>query len=222
MAAPGRTGVVQGTLHDDVLIKHAGLLRLRWSCPCDRPRHPGRLLPEQSLEHQVLTPHLFPAVHLVGILDVAVALVLAGQVTAVAAFPQDGHDLLVGNAVLHTLVGHLVELRLDVVDARHVLEHAAGVLPGPQVRGHTGDPRTPPEWRAGSERCPSARARHRGRRRSRRPVRPSRAGPSPRRARSDITRGNRSTNVPMSGMKPRAGDCRRSITSRCWWIQGCS
>src|ERR1700734_1055690 len=73
----------------------------------------GRLA-EQPLEHDVLAAHLLDAVDRVGVLDVPVALVLAGQVAVVASLDQDGDDLVVRDAVLGEVVGHLVELGLDV------------------------------------------------------------------------------------------------------------
>src|SRR5690349_4778588 len=95
------------------------------------------LLPEQTLEHDVLATYLLDAVDRVGVLDVPVALVLAGQVAVVAALDQDGDDLVVRDAVLGAVLGHLVELGLDVPDARHVLEHVPRVVPG-EVRGLPG------------------------------------------------------------------------------------
>src|SRR5689334_3634059 len=89
-----------------------------------------RLLPEQALEHDVLAAHLLDAVDRVGVLDVPVAFVLAGQVAVIAAFDQYGDDLVVRDAVLGAVLGHLVELGLDVPDAGHVLEHVPRVVPG--------------------------------------------------------------------------------------------
>src|SRR3954469_16265832 len=90
-------------------------------------------LPEKSGEHGVLAADLLDAVHRERVLDVPVALVLAGQVAVEAALDEHRDDLVVRNGVLGALVGHLVELRLDVPDERHVLEHRARV--GPDVVG---------------------------------------------------------------------------------------
>src|SRR3954452_16555701 len=73
-------------------------------------------LPQQSGEHRVLTADLLDAVHRMGVLDVPVALVLAGQVAVEATLHQHRDDPVVGDRVLHAVVGHLVELGLDVPD----------------------------------------------------------------------------------------------------------
>src|SRR5215470_4163847 len=85
---------------------------------------------EQPLEHDVLAAYLLDAVDRVGVLNVPVALVLAGQVAVIAALDQDRDDLVVRDAVLGAVLGHLVELGLDVPDARHVVEHVLRVGPG--------------------------------------------------------------------------------------------
>src|SRR5271157_1691359 len=76
---------------------------------------------EQPLEHDVLAAHLLDAVDRVSVLDVPVALVLAGQVAVEAALDENGDDLVVRDAVLGAVLGHLVELGLDVPDERHVV-----------------------------------------------------------------------------------------------------
>ena len=95
---------------------------------------------EQALEHRVLPADLLEAVHLESVLDVPVALVLAGQVTGIATLDEHRDDLVVGNGVLDALVGHLVELGLDVVDVRHEVEHVARIVPGVMrcLPGHSG------------------------------------------------------------------------------------
>src|SRR5688500_13478868 len=80
-------------------------------------------LAEQAGEQGVLAADLLDAVHGMGVLDVPVALVLAGQVAVEAALDQHGDDAVVGDRVLDPVVGHLVELRLDVPDEGHVREH---------------------------------------------------------------------------------------------------
>src|SRR3954469_14811120 len=88
-------------------------------------------LPEKAGEHGVLTADLLDAVHGEGVLDVPVALVLAGQVAVETTVDQHRDDLVVGDGVLDLVVRHLVELRLDVPDERHVRQHRARV--GPDV-----------------------------------------------------------------------------------------
>ena len=68
----------------------------------------------------MLPANLFQAVDREGVLDVPVALVLTGQVAGVATLDEHRDDLVVGDGVLDALVGHLVELGLDVMDVRHV------------------------------------------------------------------------------------------------------
>src|SRR3954467_1295746 len=93
-------------------------------------------LPEKSGEHRVLAADLLDAVHRERVLDVPVALVLAGKVAVEAALDEHGDDLVVGDRVLGGLAArliqsHLVELGLDVPDERHVLEHRLRL--GPDV-----------------------------------------------------------------------------------------
>ena len=57
-------------------------------------------LAEQAGEHRVLAADLLDAVDLEGVLDVPVALVLAGQVAVEAALDQHRDDLVVRDRVL--------------------------------------------------------------------------------------------------------------------------
>ena len=80
----------------------------------------------------MLPADLLDAVDREGVLDVPVALVLAGQVAGVAALDEHRDDLVVGDGVLDALVGHLVELGLDVPDQRHVLDPDPPVVATPR------------------------------------------------------------------------------------------
>src|ERR1700712_2214242 len=72
------------------------------------------LLAEELGEHGVLATYLLDAVYLVGVFDMPVTLVFAGEVSGVSALGEHVDDFVIVNAVLVVVVDHVVELGLNV------------------------------------------------------------------------------------------------------------